>query len=264
MINSDSKHVIVIVQDKSPTSWQCRRLKNSICKSKSKLECCRSEHLFKEANGGANFLAAFQPVIGGSWLGSEEHRLAFNKVFTRFSHGHKNIVLCVKWNQIGNWVLIASKDQIIKVTRTNLPPTETLPPIYDDYPKVVDVTKPTEIGIEKVACLKSLNNVIIDDLQVKETSHMLNQALRNRTFTQDCEFSPYNYWDKPPIFGEYPDDVIQKEFVDPFWEGFIASFEKQIIIFSSVLGVDRRKDVGDNMVSPLLGTTVNFTVEYKV
>lgn len=32
-----------------------------------------------------------------------------------FSHGHKNTVLCVKWNQNGNWVLTASKDQIIKV-----------------------------------------------------------------------------------------------------------------------------------------------------
>lgn len=31
------------------------------------------------------------------------------------SHGHKNMVLCVKWNQNGNWVLTASKDQIIKV-----------------------------------------------------------------------------------------------------------------------------------------------------
>ena len=31
------------------------------------------------------------------------------------SHGHKNIVHCVKWNQNGNWVLTASKDQIIKV-----------------------------------------------------------------------------------------------------------------------------------------------------
>ncbi|KAL2321241.1 hypothetical protein Fmac_030210 [Flemingia macrophylla] len=29
-------------------------------------------------------------------------------------HGHKNTVLCVKWNQNGNWVLTASKDQIIK------------------------------------------------------------------------------------------------------------------------------------------------------
>ena len=33
----------------------------------------------------------------------------------RCSHGHKNVVLCVKWNQNGNWVLTASKDQIIKV-----------------------------------------------------------------------------------------------------------------------------------------------------
>ena len=32
-----------------------------------------------------------------------------------FSHGHKNTVLGVKWNQNGNWVLTASKDQIIKV-----------------------------------------------------------------------------------------------------------------------------------------------------
>lgn len=31
------------------------------------------------------------------------------------SHGHKNTVLCVKWNQNGNWVLTSSKDQIIKV-----------------------------------------------------------------------------------------------------------------------------------------------------
>ncbi|ONM34535.1 Flowering time control protein FY [Zea mays] len=31
------------------------------------------------------------------------------------SHGHKNIVHCVKWNQNGNWVLTASKDQIIKL-----------------------------------------------------------------------------------------------------------------------------------------------------
>ncbi|KAK2988287.1 hypothetical protein RJ640_017504 [Escallonia rubra] len=31
------------------------------------------------------------------------------------SHGHKNTVLCVKWNQNGNWVLTASKDQIIKL-----------------------------------------------------------------------------------------------------------------------------------------------------
>jgi WD40 repeat protein len=30
-------------------------------------------------------------------------------------HGHKNIVQCVKWNQNGNWILTASKDQIIKV-----------------------------------------------------------------------------------------------------------------------------------------------------
>ncbi|XP_058075956.1 uncharacterized protein LOC131224682 [Magnolia sinica] len=31
------------------------------------------------------------------------------------SHGHKNTVLYVKWNQNGDWVLTASKDQIIKV-----------------------------------------------------------------------------------------------------------------------------------------------------
>ncbi|KAK8489472.1 hypothetical protein V6N11_045039 [Hibiscus sabdariffa] len=31
------------------------------------------------------------------------------------SHGHKNTVLCVKWNQNGNWVLTAGKDQIIKL-----------------------------------------------------------------------------------------------------------------------------------------------------
>ncbi|KAL0397631.1 UNVERIFIED_CONTAM: Flowering time control protein FY [Sesamum calycinum] len=31
------------------------------------------------------------------------------------SHGHKNTVLCVKWNQNGNWVLTSSKDQIIKL-----------------------------------------------------------------------------------------------------------------------------------------------------
>ncbi|KAJ8438778.1 hypothetical protein Cgig2_009896 [Carnegiea gigantea] len=30
-------------------------------------------------------------------------------------HGHKNTVLCVKWNDNGNWVLTASKDQIIKL-----------------------------------------------------------------------------------------------------------------------------------------------------
>ncbi|XP_020268609.1 flowering time control protein FY, partial [Asparagus officinalis] len=30
-------------------------------------------------------------------------------------HGHKNMVLSVKWNQNGNWVLTASKDQIIKL-----------------------------------------------------------------------------------------------------------------------------------------------------
>lgn len=34
------------------------------------------------------------------------------------SHGHKNIVLSVKWNQNGNWLLTASKDQIIKVSLT--------------------------------------------------------------------------------------------------------------------------------------------------
>lgn len=32
------------------------------------------------------------------------------------SHGHKNTVLSVKWNQNGNWVLTAGKDQIIKVS----------------------------------------------------------------------------------------------------------------------------------------------------
>uniref|UniRef100_A0A2N9H2U1 Anaphase-promoting complex subunit 4 WD40 domain-containing protein n=2 Tax=Fagus sylvatica TaxID=28930 RepID=A0A2N9H2U1_FAGSY len=32
-----------------------------------------------------------------------------------FVHGHKNMVLCVKWNENGNWVLTASKDQIIKL-----------------------------------------------------------------------------------------------------------------------------------------------------
>lgn len=37
------------------------------------------------------------------------------KQFWICSHGHKNTVLCVKWNQNGNWVLTASKDQIIKV-----------------------------------------------------------------------------------------------------------------------------------------------------
>lgn len=36
-------------------------------------------------------------------------------IFISCSHGHKNTVLCVKWNQNGNWVLTASKDQIIKV-----------------------------------------------------------------------------------------------------------------------------------------------------
>lgn len=36
------------------------------------------------------------------------------------SHGHKNIVLSVKWNQNGNWLLTASKDQIIKVRLTFL------------------------------------------------------------------------------------------------------------------------------------------------
>ncbi|KAK7346696.1 hypothetical protein VNO80_21219 [Phaseolus coccineus] len=30
-------------------------------------------------------------------------------------HGHKNTVVCVKWNQNGNWVLTASKDQRIKL-----------------------------------------------------------------------------------------------------------------------------------------------------
>lgn len=38
------------------------------------------------------------------------------------SHGHKNTVLCVKWNQNGNWVLTASKDQIIKVDQLLTPP----------------------------------------------------------------------------------------------------------------------------------------------
>jgi len=33
----------------------------------------------------------------------------------RSFHGHKNIVQCVKWNQNGNWVLTASKDQVIKL-----------------------------------------------------------------------------------------------------------------------------------------------------
>lgn len=40
--------------------------------------------------------------------------LCYNMVYI-CSHGHKNIVHCVKWNQNGNWVLTASKDQIIKV-----------------------------------------------------------------------------------------------------------------------------------------------------
>ncbi|WVZ03633.1 hypothetical protein V8G54_024439 [Vigna mungo] len=35
-------------------------------------------------------------------------------------HGHKNTVLCVKWNQNGNWVLTASKDQIIKSTNIHM------------------------------------------------------------------------------------------------------------------------------------------------
>ncbi|KAF6176285.1 hypothetical protein GIB67_023576 [Kingdonia uniflora] len=133
-----------------------------------------------------------------------------------------------------------------------LGPTTILLPIYDDYPEVVEVTKPSKIGIENVVGLKSLNNVIIDDLQGKETSHMSNQALRNRSLTQDCEFFPTGYCGKPPIFDEYRDDVNEKEFVDPFWEGFLASFEKRITMFSLVLGADRLKDVTENMVPPLL------------
>ncbi|XP_047259648.1 flowering time control protein FY-like [Capsicum annuum] len=30
-------------------------------------------------------------------------------------HGHTNTVLCVKWNQNGNWILSSAKDQIIKL-----------------------------------------------------------------------------------------------------------------------------------------------------
>ncbi|KAM3282239.1 hypothetical protein P3S67_025884 [Capsicum chacoense] len=36
------------------------------------------------------------------------------KEFLSF-HGHKNTVLCVNWNQNGNWILSSAKDQIIKL-----------------------------------------------------------------------------------------------------------------------------------------------------
>ncbi|KAF6160177.1 hypothetical protein GIB67_016613 [Kingdonia uniflora] len=87
-----------------------------------------------------------------------------------------------------------------------------------------------------------------DRLQQLQNTRPVKNPLNLSTFTQDCEFFLDNYWDKSPIFDEYPDDVIQKEFIDRFWEGFLASFEKRITMFSSVLGVDRRKDVSDNMV----------------
>ncbi|KAF6155523.1 hypothetical protein GIB67_017878 [Kingdonia uniflora] len=59
-------------------------------------------------------------------------------------------------------------------------------------------------------------------------------------------------------------DVIEKEFVDPFWEGFLASFEKRITMFSSVLGADRLKDVSDNMVPPLLGMKLGLDMRNAI
>lgn len=32
-----------------------------------------------------------------------------------FSHGHKNTVLQAKWNKNGNWLLTASRDQLLKL-----------------------------------------------------------------------------------------------------------------------------------------------------
>ncbi|KAF6165831.1 hypothetical protein GIB67_012728 [Kingdonia uniflora] len=46
----------------------------------------------------------------------------------------------------------------------------------------------------------------------------------------------------------------QPSFVDPFWDDFLLNFEKRISLFSFVLGVNRRRNVGDSIASPLSGT----------
>ncbi|KAF6165163.1 hypothetical protein GIB67_000747 [Kingdonia uniflora] len=96
------------------------------------------------------------------------------------------------------------------------------------------------------------NAIVPDQLQQLQTqfapthahaNHMSNQALRNRTFTQDCEFLRLVNWDKPPIFDKYPDDVIKKELVDPFWDGFLANFAKRIPLFTLFLDVLQNRGV---------------------
>jgi WD40 repeat protein len=32
-----------------------------------------------------------------------------------YSHGHKNTVLALEWNQNGNWLVTAGRDQLVKV-----------------------------------------------------------------------------------------------------------------------------------------------------
>ncbi|KAF6175803.1 hypothetical protein GIB67_003291, partial [Kingdonia uniflora] len=65
------------------------------------------------------------------------------------------------------------------------------------------------------------------------------------------------YWDKPPIFDEYPDDVIKKKFVDPFWEG-LANFDKRILLFTLFLDALQYRDIGDKTIPLHLDTTLGY------
>ncbi|KAM3360160.1 hypothetical protein P3S68_019872 [Capsicum galapagoense] len=56
-------------------------------------------------------------------------------------HGHKNTVLCVKWNQNGNWILSASKDQIIKLY--DIRAMKDL----ESFPPQVEITNAHETGV---------------------------------------------------------------------------------------------------------------------
>ncbi|KAF6170894.1 hypothetical protein GIB67_014711 [Kingdonia uniflora] len=72
--------------------------------------------------------------------------------------------------------------------------------------------------------------------------------------------TPTRYWDKPPIFYEYPNDIIKKEFVVPFWENFLVNFEKWIPLSILFLGVLQYRDVGNNTAPSVY---VNFTLLLK-
>ncbi|KAF6167697.1 hypothetical protein GIB67_017192 [Kingdonia uniflora] len=104
-----------------------------------------------------------------------------------------------------------------------------------------------------------VTTIVVTDTDSQKV-HIEVSAAKGLEATNVVALNGFHAGNKPPIFDEYPDDVIKKEFVDPFWKGFLASFEKQITKLSTVFA-DRLKDVSDNMVPPLLGTTLGYVVE---